>query len=111
MKTQVTRRRALATGTAFALAPFGAKAAERETVGMQLILATDVSGSVNPSRYKTQQDGYVEALGDPRVLGVIHNSTRRSSPSPSLHGSATRRSWSPGRGSKTPNQSTPSATA
>ncbi len=72
MKTQVTRRRALATGSAFALAPFGAKAAERETVGMQLILATDVSGSVNPSRYKTQQDGYVEALGDPRVLGVIH---------------------------------------
>jgi hypothetical protein len=66
----MTRRRALATASAFALAPFGAKAAEK--VGMQLILAADVSGSVNPSRYKTQQDGYVEALGDPRVLGVIH---------------------------------------
>jgi Protein of unknown function (DUF1194) len=72
MKTRITRRRALATASAFALAPFGVKAAERETVGMQLILAADVSGSVNPSRYKTQQDGYVEALGDPRVLGVIH---------------------------------------
>ena len=27
---------------------------------MQLILAADVSGSVNSARYKTQQDGYLE---------------------------------------------------
>ena len=38
---------------------------------MQLILAADVSGSVNSARYKTQQDGYLEALGDSRVLNVI----------------------------------------
>ena len=38
---------------------------------MQLILAADVSGSVNTTRYKTQQDGYLEALGDSRVLNVI----------------------------------------
>ena len=38
---------------------------------MQLILAADVSGSVNLTRYRTQQDGYLEALGDPRVLHVI----------------------------------------
>ncbi len=38
---------------------------------MQLILAADVSGSVNPARYKTQQEGYLEALGDSRVLNVI----------------------------------------
>ena len=38
---------------------------------MQLILAADVSGSVNASRYRTQQDGYLEALGDSRVLHVI----------------------------------------
>ena len=38
---------------------------------MQLILAADVSGSVDATRYKTQQDGYLEALGDPRVLDVI----------------------------------------
>jgi Protein of unknown function (DUF1194) len=38
---------------------------------MQLILAADVSGSVNATRYKTQQDGYLEALGDSRVLNVI----------------------------------------
>jgi uncharacterized protein DUF1194 len=71
MKPLVTRRRALAAASALALAPFAANAAEPEKVGMQLILAADVSGSVNATRYKTQQDGYLEALGDPRVLNVI----------------------------------------
>jgi Protein of unknown function (DUF1194) len=69
MKTLVTRRQALAATSALALAPFTAKAAEQ--VGMQLILAADVSGSVNATRYRTQQDGYLEALGDSRVLKVI----------------------------------------
>src|SRR6476620_261496 len=71
MKTLVTRRQALAAGSALALAPFAANAGELEKVGMQLILAADVSGSVNASRYRTQQDGYLEALGDSRVLNVI----------------------------------------
>jgi len=71
MKILVTRRQALAATSALALAPFTADAAEQEKVGMQLILAADVSGSVNPTRYKTQQDGYLEALGDSRVLNVI----------------------------------------
>jgi hypothetical protein len=69
MKTLLTRRQALAAASAFTLAPFAARAAEK--VGMQLILAADVSGSVNATRYKTQQDGYLEALGDSRVLNVI----------------------------------------
>lgn len=69
MKTPVTRRQALAATSALALAPFAAAAAEQ--VGMQLILAADVSGSVNATRYRTQQDGYLEALGDSRVLNVI----------------------------------------
>src|SRR5262245_47502922 len=59
----------LAGAAALAVAPFSACAAE--PVGMQLILAADVSGSVSPARYRTQQDGYLEALGDPRVLKVI----------------------------------------
>src|SRR5712691_1863746 len=71
MNTLVTRRQALAAASALALAPFTANAGEQEKVGMQLILAADVSGSVNATRYKTQQDGYVEALGDSRVLNVI----------------------------------------
>jgi hypothetical protein len=70
MKTPVTRRQALAATSALALA-FAAKAGDLEKVGMQLILAADVSGSVNSARYKTQQDGYLEALGDSRVLNVI----------------------------------------
>jgi Protein of unknown function (DUF1194) len=69
MTTLVTRRHALAATGALALAPFAARAAEQ--VGMQLILAADVSGSVNATRYNTQQDGYLEALGDKRVLDVI----------------------------------------
>ena len=64
MKTSVTRRQALAATSALALAQFAANAGELEKVGMQLILAADVSGSVNSARYKTQQDGYLEALGD-----------------------------------------------
>ena len=71
MKILVTRRQALAATSALALAPFTADAGEQEKVGMQLILAADVSGSVNSARYKTQQDGYLEALGDSRVLNVI----------------------------------------
>ena len=71
MKALVTRRQALAATSALAFAPFAANAAEQQRVGMQLILAADVSGSVNPTRYKTQQDGYLEALGDSRVLDVI----------------------------------------
>src|ERR1700719_4476226 len=71
MKTLVTRRQAFAATYSLTLAPFTAGAAEREKVGMQLILAADVSGSVNATRYKTQQDGYLKALGDPRVLDVI----------------------------------------
>jgi Protein of unknown function (DUF1194) len=70
MKTLVTRRQALAAASALALAPFAAHA-EPEKVGMQLILAADVSGSVNATRYKTQQEGYLAALRDPRVLNVI----------------------------------------
>src|SRR6266481_8360184 len=71
MKILVTRRQALAATSALALAPFTAEASQQEKVGMQLILAADVSGSVNATRYKTQQDGYLEALGDSRVLNVI----------------------------------------
>jgi Protein of unknown function (DUF1194) len=70
MKALLTRRQALAGATsALAFAPFVASGAE--DVGMQLILAADVSGSVNATRYKTQQDGYLDALGDVRVMNVI----------------------------------------
>ena len=63
MKSLVTRRQALAATSALALAPFAGAAGAQETVGMQLVLAADVSGSVSPARYRTQQDGYLDALG------------------------------------------------
>ena len=71
METRITRRQALAAASVLTLAPFTRKAGAQEKVGMQLILAADVSGSVSPARYRTQQDGYLEALGDSRVLHVI----------------------------------------
>src|SRR3954467_7006606 len=71
MKTVVTRRQALTATSALALSPFAGNALAQEKVGMQLILAADVSGSVNATRYMTQQDGYLDALGDQRVLNVI----------------------------------------
>jgi Protein of unknown function (DUF1194) len=71
MNGQLTRREALAAACGFAVSPLAAKASER--VGMQLILAADVSGSVNATRYRIQQDGYLDALGDPRMLDVIGN--------------------------------------
>jgi hypothetical protein len=54
MQTLVTRRQALAVTSALALVPFAVSADEQEKVGMQLILGADVSGSVNPTRYKTE---------------------------------------------------------
>src|SRR4029078_8795575 len=71
MKTLLTRRQALSASATHALGQFAAKAGKLEKLGIQLILAADVSGSVNPARYKTQQDGYLEALGDYRVVNVI----------------------------------------
>jgi hypothetical protein len=71
MKTHLTRRRILSAGFTFAIGPIVAKAQGQPKVGMQLILAADVSGSVNTTRYETQQNGYLEALGDSRVLNVI----------------------------------------
>ena len=93
MKTLVTRRQALAATSALALGPFAAKAGELEKVGMQLILAADVSGSVNPARYKTQQDGYLAALGDSRVLNVIAELDPPVLAVAFVHGLATSPSW------------------
>jgi hypothetical protein len=66
-----TRRYVLAGGVSIlASRAFGA---EKEPVGMQLILAADVSCSVNTERYAVQQQGYVRALQDSRVMQAIRN--------------------------------------
>ena len=74
--TLMTRRRIVAGASALSLSTvssFPSRAQQREPVGMQLILAADVSGSVNETRYMVQQKGYIGALRDPRVLTVIGN--------------------------------------
>jgi hypothetical protein len=68
--TLITRRQVVAGTTALSLSSLAARA-QGGPVGMQLILAADVSGSVNETRYVVQQKGYVSALRDSRVLGVI----------------------------------------
>jgi hypothetical protein len=43
------------------------------TVDLQLVLAVDASGSVDQRRFELQQQGYVAAFRDPRVLQAIRS--------------------------------------
>ncbi|MBP2294691.1 DUF1194 domain-containing protein [Azospirillum rugosum] len=49
----------------------GAARAE-EPVDLELVLAVDVSGSVDPEEARLQRDGYVGALTNPKVQAAIH---------------------------------------
>jgi hypothetical protein len=42
-----------------------------EPVDLLLVLASDVSTSINDAKFKLQRDGYVAALTDPRLIEVI----------------------------------------
>ena len=54
-----------------ALAPAAALAAEK--VDLLLVLAADVSRSINTEKFQLQRDGYAAALADPRVLDAIRS--------------------------------------
>ena len=54
-----------------ALATMVARQASAETVDLQLILAADVSISVDNVEFRLQRDGYGAALTDPAVLDAI----------------------------------------
>ncbi|MFL5000051.1 MAG: DUF1194 domain-containing protein [Xanthobacteraceae bacterium] len=43
----------------------------QSSVDLELVLAVDVSGSVNQTRFELQKEGYVAAFRNPRVLGAI----------------------------------------
>ncbi len=45
--------------------------AASEPVDLELVLAVDVSGSVDPEEARLQRDGYVAALSDPDVIRAI----------------------------------------
>ena len=47
------------------------RADDRATVDLHLVLAVDVSGSVNEQRFQLQKAGYVTAFRDPRLLRAI----------------------------------------
>lgn len=49
------------------------QAEDRPPVDLQLVLAVDVSGSVNQIRFEMQKRGYVEAFRNPRVLSAIRS--------------------------------------
>ena len=54
-----------------ALVPAAALAAEK--VDLLLVLAADVSRSINDKRFQLQREGYAAALADPRVLEAIRS--------------------------------------
>ena len=64
-----------AAGSRFAAAAAVAsvpRARDAQTVvDLQLVLAVDVSGSVNAHRFELQKMGYVTAFQNPRVLAAI----------------------------------------
>jgi hypothetical protein len=45
----------------------------QSSVDLELVLAVDVSGSVNQTRFELQKQGYVAAFRNPRVLGAIRS--------------------------------------
>lgn len=53
-------------------------AARRETVDTALVLAVDVSGSVNAERYALQMEGLAKAFEDPEVERTILSGPHRS---------------------------------
>jgi hypothetical protein len=54
-----------------AMAASGMPARAQAVVDLELVLAVDVSGSVSPDRFLLQQNGYVAAFRDPRLLQAI----------------------------------------
>jgi Protein of unknown function (DUF1194) len=70
----VRQRWALRLGAMIAaLAVAGAPIRAQTAVDLELVLAVDVSGSVSHERFVLQQQGYVAAFRDPRLLQVIRS--------------------------------------
>jgi hypothetical protein len=54
-----------------ALFAFPTAAQERKEVDLALVLAIDISGSIDPEEAKLQRDGYVQAFRDPVIVKAI----------------------------------------
>ena len=72
--SRISRRAAIAL--AFASALFAASPAQTEPVDLLLVLAADVSRSVDSQKFQLQREGYAAALVDPRVIDAIQSGLR-----------------------------------
>jgi hypothetical protein len=57
----------------FAAAAFAPTAAAAEQVDLLLVLAADVSRSIDGAKFQLQRDGYAAAISDPKVLDAIRS--------------------------------------
>jgi Protein of unknown function (DUF1194) len=72
--SRISRRAAIVL--AFASALFAASPAQTEPVDLLLVLAADVSRSVDSQKFQLQREGYAAALADPRVIDAIQSGRR-----------------------------------
>lgn len=71
----MTLLRILLAVLALVAAPLSARAAE--AVDLLLVLAADVSRSVDHAKFQLQRDGYAAAINDPRVMNAITSGANR----------------------------------
>ena len=85
----------LVLGMGIAAAP---SALAADAVDIALVLAADVSRSVDEDEFKLQREGYANAFSDPRVMKAIQAGPMARSRSASSNGRAppSRRWWSTG---------------
>ena len=72
----VGRIRSMCALAALLLQAFVSAAAAGEPVDLLLVLAADVSRSVDAGKFKLQRDGYAAAVTDPRVVEAIRSGPR-----------------------------------
>jgi Protein of unknown function (DUF1194) len=73
MTGKVFTRMAAALGTLLALAGGPSRAAMVEPVDLELVIATDVSPSIDATEARLQREGIAEAFLDPRVVDAIQS--------------------------------------
>jgi hypothetical protein len=71
-----SRRGALALAVVGVLCLGASVAKAAEAVDLLLVLASDVSRSVDAQKFQLQREGYARAFGDPRVLDTIRSGPR-----------------------------------
>jgi len=72
--SEISRRAAIVL--AFVSTLFAASPARTEPVDLLLVLAADVSRSVDSQKFQLQREGYAAALADPRVIDAIQSGRR-----------------------------------